>query len=61
MVSMRKIREVGRRIGREFHPDRVVLFGSHAEGDFLTARRESGARKRQQIIDRAACPILVVK
>lgn len=32
MVSMKEIHEVGRRIGREFHPDRVVLFGSHAEG-----------------------------
>ena len=32
MVSMEEIREVGRRIGREFQPDRVVLFGSYAEG-----------------------------
>ena len=32
MVSMEKIQEVGRRIGREFHPDRVLLFGSYANG-----------------------------
>jgi len=32
MVTMRQIRAVGRRIGRQFHPQRVVLFGSHAEG-----------------------------
>ena len=32
MVSMRQIRAVGRRIGREFHPQRVLLFGSHARG-----------------------------
>ena len=29
---MRDIADVGRRIGREFHPRRVVLFGSHAGG-----------------------------
>ena len=33
MVSMRKIRELGRRIGREFQPDKVLLFGSHARGE----------------------------
>ena len=32
MVSMKEIREVGRRIVREFHPRQVVLFGSHAQG-----------------------------
>lgn len=32
MVSLRDIRDVGERIGREFDPDRVILFGSHAEG-----------------------------
>jgi uncharacterized protein len=29
---MKEIRAVGRRIGREFHPQRVILFGSHARG-----------------------------
>jgi predicted nucleotidyltransferase len=32
MVSMKKIRALARRIAREFHPERVVLFGSYAEG-----------------------------
>jgi predicted nucleotidyltransferase len=32
MVSMKDIRAVGRRIGREFRPQRVVLFGSYARG-----------------------------
>jgi len=32
MVRMKEIEEVGRRIGREFRPDRVLLFGSYADG-----------------------------
>ena len=32
MVAMRQIEEVGQRIGREFRPERVILFGSHARG-----------------------------
>lgn len=32
MVSMSRMEELGRRIGREFHADRVVLFGSYARG-----------------------------
>ena len=32
MVSMKDIRAVGRRIAREFRPQRVILFGSHARG-----------------------------
>ncbi len=32
MVSMKEIREVGRQIGRQFRPDRVLLFGSYADG-----------------------------
>ena len=32
MVTMEQIEEFGRRIAREYHPDRVVLFGSHARG-----------------------------
>lgn len=32
MVAMSEIEELGRQIGREFHPERVVLFGSHAQG-----------------------------
>jgi len=32
MVSLNEIHEVGARIGREFQPERVILFGSWAEG-----------------------------
>ena len=32
MVSLRRIKELGQRIGREFDAERVVLFGSHARG-----------------------------
>ena len=32
MVSMKDIRAVGERIAREFRPQRVILFGSHARG-----------------------------
>ncbi len=32
MTSMAKIEEFGRNIGEEFHPQRVVLFGSYAYG-----------------------------
>jgi predicted nucleotidyltransferase len=32
VVSMDEIHEVGARLGREFRPERVILFGSYAEG-----------------------------
>ena len=32
MVAMDKIEMLGRRIGEKFHPKRVILFGSYAEG-----------------------------
>lgn len=32
MVSMVQIEKLGQRIGAEFHPHRVVLFGSYARG-----------------------------
>lgn len=32
MVAMDKIEEFGRRIGREFGAERVILFGSYARG-----------------------------
>ncbi len=38
MITMNQIEELGRRIGSEFHADRIVLFGSHAQG---TARDDS--------------------
>ena len=30
MVTMAEIEELGQRIGREFEPERVILFGSYA-------------------------------
>ena len=32
MVGIREIRAVSRRIAREFHPRRIILFGSYARG-----------------------------
>jgi predicted nucleotidyltransferase len=32
MVSSEDIRTIGRRIGHEFHPQQVILFGSYARG-----------------------------
>jgi predicted nucleotidyltransferase len=32
MVTMSQIEELAQRIGREFHPERIVLFGSYARG-----------------------------
>ncbi|MCK4294845.1 MAG: nucleotidyltransferase domain-containing protein [Planctomycetes bacterium] len=32
MVAMNTIEEFGRRIGRQFGAERIILFGSHAEG-----------------------------
>ena len=31
MVSTKQIEELGKRIGREFNPQRVILFGSYAD------------------------------
>jgi len=32
MVTMAQIQEFGNRIAEEFHPERVILFGSYAQG-----------------------------
>lgn len=32
MVTMAQIEDLGRRIARDFAPEKVVLFGSHARG-----------------------------
>jgi predicted nucleotidyltransferase len=32
MVDEKSIAEVGERIAREFHPERIILFGSYARG-----------------------------
>ena len=38
MTTMREIEDLGRRIVLDFHPERIVLFGSYARG---TASRDS--------------------
>ncbi len=32
MITINKIKEFGRRIGEQFHAERVILFGSYAQG-----------------------------
>jgi len=32
MVSLREIRKMAGRIARDFRPERIILFGSHARG-----------------------------
>ena len=32
MVAMSSVVELGQRIAREFNPDKIILFGSHAYG-----------------------------
>jgi uncharacterized protein len=32
MVSMKQIEDVGQQIGQRFNPERVILFGSYADG-----------------------------
>ena len=38
MITQRKIRKLSQKIVREFHPERVILYGSRARGH---ARRDS--------------------
>jgi predicted nucleotidyltransferase len=33
MVEMKRIRDLTAQIAREFNPDRIILFGSHAYGE----------------------------
>ena len=33
MVEMKRIRDLTSQIAREFNPDRIILFGSHAYGE----------------------------
>jgi len=62
MVSLEAITELAERIAREFHPERIVLFGSYAAGnphegsdvDLLVVLpfRGNGIRKAIEILDR---------
>lgn len=36
MVAMKQIADLGRRIAREFRPQRIVLFGSYSRGEAAT-------------------------
>ncbi len=67
MVTMNQIEDLGRRIGREFDADRVVLFGSHARGSarddsdvdlLVVAETSLPPRKRYAAVRRlvADCP-----
>ncbi len=57
MVSMQEIQAVGHSIAREFHPQRIILFGSHAHGtagehsdvDLLVIMRFEGTGFRQSL------------
>lgn len=57
MVRLNQIKELGQRIGREFDADRVVLFGSHAQGtamedsdvDLLVILRFEGRSVNQSV------------
>ena len=45
MVSIDTIQEIGLRIGRQFSPERVILFGSHAEGRAGSALESDAGQK----------------
>ena len=36
MVALSEIREFGKKIGEQFHAERVILFGSYANGEFTS-------------------------
>ena len=62
MITQRKIRKLSERIVREFHPERVILFGSRAgrdsrgdsDVDLLVVMRYQGhsARMAAEILNR---------
>lgn len=60
--SARGIHVMVRRIVAGFHPERIILFGSHARGeagpdsdvDVLVVMRISGSRREQRVAIRAA-------
>ena len=62
MVARQKIRALCRRIAKEFQPERIILFGSHALGhahedsdvDLLVVMpfQGKGARKSVEILNR---------
>jgi predicted nucleotidyltransferase len=69
MVAMSVIRQLADAIGREFDPERIILFGSHAYGtagddsdvDLLVLLRFGGKpfRKSLEILNRTNPPFAV--
>jgi predicted nucleotidyltransferase len=69
MISESSIAEISRRIAREFAPDRIILFGSHAAGaaradsdvDLLVVMPHGGQsiRKGAEIRRRIQAPFAV--
>ena len=62
MIGHEMLNEAARRLVEKFHPDRIILFGSHARGtaddrsdvDFLVITRFSGKRRQVMLeMDRA--------
>jgi predicted nucleotidyltransferase len=57
MVSLKEIREIAKRIARDFQPERIILFGSHARGtstaasdvDLLVVMRVKGRRSAKAV------------
>ena len=66
MVKLGKIKAVARQITEQFDPNKIVLFGSHAEGradqdsdvDLLVVLpfRGKGCRKAVEILERIRAP-----
>ena len=57
-----EIREMVKRIVKQFHPEKIILFGSHARGDagpdsdvdLLVVMHSGGANRRKQVEIRVA-------
>jgi predicted nucleotidyltransferase len=62
MIEIDRIESLGKRIAKEFRPDRIILFGSYAYGDptpnsdvdllVIMPFRGSSARKAAEILTR---------
>ncbi len=67
-VTPRLIIMMARRLVRQFHPDQIILFGSHARGtagpdsdvDFLVVMPVTGSKREKQIEMRIALHDILV-